>query len=147
MIDWDAPLRKAYFNALDGQVQIESSVIPVVDSKAEHQQTEHDIYIKLSVQNVQKTNTKDRYIALASIQVDIVQWAPDTASRWDLDDAGNQIMGILFPTRKTLGFTIDSPLSVPVAWLESTNTSLPIAVNDGFMIVKSLIFNNRIVQP
>jgi len=146
MRDYGYKLREAYFQAINGNLVFESGVIPVVDEKVDNQLTEHDIYVKLSVQNDQQANTKCYFAATCDLVMDIVHRTDAVGSKRVVDDISDQILTLLFPTPKTTGLSIAAPLQLSYARLENTSTS-PLAQTDkGFIQVKSLTFSNRVVQ-
>jgi hypothetical protein len=147
MNDYGYLIRKAYFEAINGQVTIAGSVIPIADEKLDTQLTEHDIYMLFKTQQVQQVNNKSYYAGTVTMNIDIVQRTKSVASKIVLDDVANQVLGILFPTKTTNGLNIDSPMRLSFARFENSNTTNTIPIPDGFITVKTLTFTNRLYQP
>lgn len=147
MYDWGYYLRQAYFNALNGKVIYEGSEIPVVDEKLDQRITEHTIYIKLFTQNEQQNNNKCYFAANGELVIDIVQRSNSVGGKMVVDIIGDQILQLLFPTRKTTTLSLEPPFKLSYARFERSDTTPLTAIETGFMQVKSIIFSNRVIQP
>lgn len=146
MIDYDTGLRKAYYDALSGNVTIDSSEIPVVDEKLDTQLTEHDIYIKFTTQNVTQGNNKSYFAANIDMNIDIVQLTDSVGGKLIVDDVAGQIMTLLFPTKNTTALVLPSPLRLTFAHLQNSTTELIRSHPKGFITIKTLTFLNRVYQ-
>lgn len=146
MIDYDTGLRKGYYDVLNGNVTVNGSVIPVVDEKLDTQLTEHDIYIKLTTQNVSQGNNKSYFAANVDLNIDIVERTKSVASKLTVDDVADQVYTLLFPTRNTTAIVLPSPLKLTFAQLQNSTTEPTRAIPDGFITIKTLTFLNRVTQ-
>jgi len=147
MRDFGYSLRKAYYDVLNGNVMYEDGVIPVVDEKTDQRYTEGSIYIKLYTQNEQQNNNKCYFASNGEMVVDIVHFTRTTASKAVVDDIGDQVLQLLFPTRRSTALVIDAPFVLSYARFERSDTTPVQQVNDKFIQVKSIIFSNRVIQP
>jgi hypothetical protein len=146
MIDYDTGLRKGYYDVLVGQVSINGSVIPVVDEKLDTQLTEHDIYIKLTTQNVVQQNNKSYFAANVDLNIDIVQITLSVGGKLTVDEVADQVYSLLFPTKNSIAVVLPSPLKLTVAHLQNSTTEPMRETPKGFITIKTLTFFNRIVQ-
>jgi hypothetical protein len=146
MIDYDTGLRKGYFDVLNGNVLIQSGVIPVVDEKLDTQITEHDIYIKLSTQNVSQQNNKSYFAATVDLNIDIVQITLSVGGKLIVDEVADQVYNLLFPTKNTRAIVLDDPLKLTNAYLQNSTTEPMRETPKGFITIKTLTFFNRIIQ-
>lgn len=146
MIDYDTGLRKGYYDVLNGNVTVNGSVIPVVDEKLDTQLTEHDIYIKLTTQNVTQGNNKSYFAANVDLNIDIVQRTDTVASKLTIDDVADQVYTLLFPTRNTTAIVLPSPLKLTFAHLQNSTTEPTRKETVGFITIKTLTFLNRVTQ-
>lgn len=147
MHDWGYYLRQAYYNVLNNQVMYEDAYVPVVDEKTDQRYTEGDIYIKLFTQNESQNNNKCYFAANGEMVVDIVHRTQTTGSKMVVDKIGDQILQLLFPTRRTTALILSSPFVLSYARFERSDTSPLQSANGGFIQVKSIIFSNRVIQP
>jgi hypothetical protein len=146
MIDYDTGLRKGYYDVLVGLVSINGSVIPVVDEKLDTQLTEHDIYIKLTTQNVVQQNNKSYFAASVDLSIDIVQLTLSVGGKLTVDDVADQIYNLLFPTKNTITVILPGPLKLTNAYLQNSTTDPMRETPKGFITIKTLTFFNRIIQ-
>jgi hypothetical protein len=94
-------LRQAIYDALDGQITINSEAVPVYDEK----NTGESIYILLSNQQETDDNTSDVFITLSTIDIEVVQQTGYSVSKDDIDDITDQMLEILIPTPSSNGLT------------------------------------------
>jgi hypothetical protein len=146
MIDYDTGLRKGYYDVLNGQVTINGSVIPVVDEKLDTQLTEHDIYIKLTTQNVVQQNNKTYFAATVDLNIDIVQITLSVGGKLTVDDVADQIYSLLFPAKNQISVVLSSPLKLTIAHLQNSSTEPMRETPKGFITIKTLTFFNRVTQ-
>lgn len=144
MIDYGTPLRKAYFNVLDGNLTALSSPVPVVDEKLDPGQA--DIYVKIGTTDEQQQNNKSYFAGNCNVTLDIVQRTESVGSKIVVDDVSNQILALLFTDIKTTTLQVEAPLKLSFAKLEATKTEPLKQIESGFMIVKRLSFTNRVYQ-
>lgn len=146
MIDYDTGLRKGYYDVLVGNISIEGSTIPVVDEKLDTQLTEHDIYIKLTTQNVVQGNNKSYFAANVDLNIDIVHITKSVASKIVIDDVERQIVTLLFPVKNQSTIVLPAGLKLTNAQLQNSITEPLRETPKGFIIIKTLTFSNRVIQ-
>lgn len=146
MVDIGQKIRKAYYEALTGNLVYESSVIPVVDEKLDVNITEHDIYVLMQAQNEVDRNNKSFWARECDLSMRIVNQRKATNEKEVVEDVSNQILTILFPTRTTTSLAIDAPLKLVWARLINSEYSPLIQNETGLIISKTITFKNRITQ-
>lgn len=146
-IDVDEPLRAAYVTALRGKIFYDAGEIPVVDEKLHHRISEHNIYVKLSNQNTIQQNNKRRFAAQVELRAEIVHRSNSEGGKMVVDNIANQVVQLLFPDKKSTTISLASPLHLTFARLESSDTSSLLKLDGvGFLMMKTLIFFNRVTQ-
>ena len=146
MIDIGQKLRKAYFTALDGNLTWDGAAVPVVDEKLDVQITDQDVYVIMTAQNEVDANNKSYWARECDIEMRIINRRKATNTKEVVEDASNQVLTILFPTKNTVGISIDSPLSLTYSRLTNAEYDPLAQTDDGFVISKKLVFKNRITQ-
>ena len=110
MRDTQKILRSVIYNALNGAVNV-SGVIPVYDEKRPATSTS-SVYILLSTQQEQDNSTSDAFITLSTIDIEVCQDTESEVSKDVIDDVGNEVLTVLFPTAFTYGITQPSNMQV-----------------------------------
>jgi hypothetical protein len=101
-------LRQAVFTALDGNVEYESVVIPVVDEKLIGT-TEAGLFIVLSTQSESPIERNDSSFNTESIiDILIIEKTGAEVSKDATDDVCETVLEILCPTATTHGLTVPS---------------------------------------
>lgn len=145
MRDVGTPLRKGYYNALDGNLTIGATNIPVYDGKVEGS-ISHDVYVLIQDSSTVSKNSMDHFAYETTITIDIKQRLKAVVSHEQIETISDQIHQIVKPTPRTLGVTIDSPFKLIIIAVDNNNTDRPAEVNTGeFMVSKSLRFRNHII--
>jgi len=145
MRDIGTPVRKAFFNALSGNVSIEAGAIPVVDEKLDARITETNLYILIGAQNETDKSNKTNWVGEVDILLTIVNRRKATNTKTIVESIAEQILQILFPTRTTLGLSVEEPYHL--SWCRSVERDYSFSkIEDGFEIAKRLNFRLRIVQ-
>lgn len=145
MKDYGTILRKAYYDVIRNNVIVDSAPVPIVDEKIEDQPNS-SVIIKIGTQDTQQTNTKNHFRAQCRVTVEIIQFTQSVITKLLIDDVANQILTLLYPTRKTNTLIVPSPYQLPVSELETTDTSPFVQQKAGLSISKVLVFNNIINQ-
>lgn len=146
MLDYDMLLRKGYFDVWAGNITWNSALVPVVDEKLDTRLNESDVYIKLSTQNTQQQNNKRRFAAQVELRAEIVQRTKSVGGKMAVDDIASQMVLLAFPQRVGTAVQMAAPFHLTYARLESTDTSSLLETEVGFLMIKTLIFFNRVTQ-
>lgn len=145
MNDSGTVTRKAYYDAWNGAITYDSSVIPVVDEKLDLNITEHDLYILIGAQNEADASNKTRWAQENELGVTVVNLRKATNSKTAVENIVNQMLQIVFPAKNTYGLTLTSPFNLSYAKYTSGDYSFE-KMHDGWKISKQLTFKNRITQ-
>ncbi len=98
-------LRQAVFTALDGQVEYNSVIIPVVDEKLIGT-TEADLFIVLSTQTESPLERNDEnYITESVIDILIIEKTGAEVSKDAIDDVCELVLQIICPNITTTNLT------------------------------------------
>lgn len=146
MLDYDMLLRKGYFDVWNGNILLNNAPVPVVDEKLDTRLNESDEYIKLSTQNTQQQNNKRRFAAQVELRAEIVQRTKSVGGKMAVDDIATQMLQLAFPQRIGTAVQMAAPFHLTFARLESSDTSSLLQIEVGFVIIKTLIFLNRVTQ-
>jgi hypothetical protein len=145
MRDIGTPARKAIYNALFDQVVIDSGKIPIVDEKLDARISETNLYILIGAQDEQEKGNKTNWVGEVDILLTVVNRRKATNTKTIVESITDQIKQILFPTRTTLGVTLESPFQL--SWMRSINRDYQFTkVEDGFEIAKRLTYRLRITH-
>jgi hypothetical protein len=142
MIDVHKKVRKAYYEALNGQLTYDGSPVSVWDEKAEA--TTNNIYVLLSTQTATDTSTFSSFDTQTTILIDIVSKSQDRVSKDVLDEVAQQILTIILPTVTTNGLPAQSGVQILNVRKESDNY-LPVQLSATGSIIRRLIrFSQRV---
>jgi len=148
MIDTGQVVRKAFFDALNNQVdnpENSAAKVPIVDEKLDLNITEHDLYMLIGGQQATTVNTKHCWADEVDLSITIVNRRKATNSKTTIENIATQMLQILFPTRTTEGITI--PLPFLLSYVKRMNDQYTFEkANDGWEISKQIIFKTRITQ-
>jgi hypothetical protein len=98
MIDVKKPLRKAYYELLNGSLLYNAAGIPVSDDIKKLQDAGTNIYVLISTQSGSDTSSMQSWDSDEDLALDIVFKASSRANRQAVDDIANQILGLLLPS-------------------------------------------------
>lgn len=146
MIDIGQKIRKGIYQALNGHITVSSKNIPVVDEKLETNISENDVYILFTTQNETDRNNKSYFARECDVVIRIVNHRLATGSKEIVEAVSSQLLTILFPTKDTIGFSIDSPLKISYAKLTLAEYDPMVQTEGGFVISKSLTIRARVTQ-
>lgn len=146
MQDYGTEVRKAYYNALDGNITYNALPVPVVDEKLD-ETTENDVYVLLGEQSENDRSNKTYFAADVNLNIYIIQRTEATVTKEAVENISNQISTIIKPTVRSHGLTIASPFKIVLVKLDRGSTQ-PVRkdVGEQFLVNKSLIFLNHISQ-
>lgn len=108
MIDVKRPLRKAYYDLLNGFLLYNGVGVPVSDDLKKLQDAGTNIYVLISVQSGSDNRTMQSWDSDEDVSLDIVFKAAARANRQVVDMVADQILQLLFPIPATDGLT-DQP--------------------------------------
>lgn len=145
MNDAGQAVRKGFFSALNNQVTIEGSPIPIVDEKLDLNITEHDLYMLIGGQVSTAVNTKSTWGKEVDLNITVVNRRKATNSKTIIENIADQVLQILFPTRTTFGLTIEAPFKLSYVKYVSDSYQFE-KLADGWQISKAMIFKTRITQ-
>lgn len=146
MRDAGTAIRKAFFNALGGEVEIEGSKIPFVDEKVDEEITEHDLYVAMSTQRDEYRGNKSYFASEIIISLVILQRSNATVKKSDVESVSNQIMQIVIPSVGSHGLTIESPFRITYLKKDNSQTEAARLEDGTYVIAKQLNFRIRITQ-
>jgi hypothetical protein len=147
--DYDLPLRKAYVQALSAGSGIvyEGNTIPIFDSKMEYRMTENDISIRIAGVEGEDKGVKAAWMKNANITIDIVQRMKSATQLKVVDTISDLITQKLFPTPRTNTLQIETGFRLQCPkYRASKMFPLQTLQEGGWMLVKSLVFSNIIIQ-
>lgn len=147
MVDVGTEIRKAYYQALAGNITVNGQQVPVVDEKLEADISAHGVYVIMTSQDEDgEPSNKTYFVNETLLRLQIVNQRRATNTKEVVEDVADQILQILFPSRTSWALTVDSPLRLTYARFVNAQYN-PLAKNDqGLIISKTLTFKNRITQ-
>lgn len=145
MIDVGTQIRKAYYDVLNTAVIINAGQVPIVDEKLDGQFSEQDIYMLIDSQKETPSDNKTKYANEIDLTIRVVNRRKATNSKTVVEDVSNQMLGLLFPVKNSNALTVAAPLSLTYARLIASEYQFE-KTDDGWQIMKVLIFRNRITQ-
>lgn len=98
MIDVKKPLRKAYYELLNGFLLYNAVGVPVSDELKKLQDAGTNMYVLISAQSGSDAGTMRSWDSDEDLALDIVFKASARANRQVVDDIANQIFGLLMPS-------------------------------------------------
>jgi hypothetical protein len=145
MRDHGYALRKAFFQALNGQITFNSNNVPVVDGKLETL-PEDGIYVVFGDQVENDRSNKQSFVHEVTFDLAVVDKRKSTAGKTDAENISDQILQIIKPTISTHGLTIDSPFVITnVRFISGLAVSVALDTAQ-FIQVKRIQFIVRITQ-
>lgn len=111
MRDTQKILRSAIFQALNNTVVVNSATIPVFDEIRSVSSTAN-LFILLSTQQETQNDTDDTFMTLSSIDIEVVHKSGASVSKDVMDDVGNAILTILFPSAWNEGIVQPSLMEI-----------------------------------
>lgn len=146
MKDSGTKLRAAYHTALNGNLSVSATNVPVYYGKVESA-IDEPIYVLIEEASNQDKSSKSHFATETTLAINIIQKQPSAVSMEDVEDVADQILEIVKPTPKTLGVTIASPFKILFIKLDTNDNNRPIQQPDSkFVVSKSLRLRNHIIQ-
>lgn len=147
MIDVGMPLREAYFNTLNGNVTVNSVVVPFADEKLEANFADVNQYVLFMEQDETDTaQNKSVHVNEVQVRVRIVDQRKSTNDKEIVESIATQILTLLFPSRAVWNVVVDPPLRLTQARYVGGQYNPFSQSVDGFTVSKTLTFSNRITQ-
>lgn len=144
MRDWTKPIRQAYYNALMGNVIIESAPVPVFQEKVPDHAPNMCYIIIADTQGAQ-ANDFTTWNTDATVNIDIVNLFNAESGDY-VDDMADQVKQILLPTRTTKGIVDPTGFQVIMMMVDGEQ-DIPIAqTGTGFIKRKILRMRQTIVD-
>lgn len=143
MKDINKPIRLAFFDLLNGNLNYDGENVPVSDEKLNETA---NYYVLLTNQSSTPDETKQSFDREASITIDIVTKTPDSVTKDIADDIAHQILTLLRPTPNT------HALPTPATWqflnLRLTDDRyLPFSIGQTDSVMRRIMqFSFRVVQ-
>lgn len=145
MRDSGYKLRKAFFSALDGQLTINTNVLPVVDGKLESLPAD-GVFVVFGDQSDQDKSNKGSFVVETTFDLAVVDKRKATSSKKDVEDVCDQILQIIKPSVSGHGLSIESPFVITtLKYLSGLAVGVEVALNE-FIQVKRIQFIIRITQ-
>lgn len=146
MRDHSYQLRKAMFEALDGNLTLNANPVPVVDGKLESLPAE-GVFVVFGDQSDSDKSNKNAFVVSTSFDLAIVDKRMATSSRQDVDDVCDQVLQIIKPTTSTTGLSIADPFRITsLTYLSGLSTKVQTDQQNQFIQVKRIQFLIRITQ-
>ncbi len=141
MKDIDKILRKAVFDALDGNISV-----PVFDEVKKIGNTQ-TLFVILGGQRTKRDPTADGLWARrCTIEVIITQKTGSSVSKDDIDDVSNEILEILFPDYDTFGVSSPSGFQFANEDFETGTTNRLQLTPTESVIAKVLLISVNIIE-
>lgn len=136
-------LREGFAQALSGNLTYNSVDVPVFDQKVEGSPAMYVILARMSDNN--RTN-KSVFVTEKIFDVELYNIRKSTAQSEVLENIADQVLQIILPTPKTIGFSVTG-YNVTFCRLEDSSIEEVVKEEDNrFTHAKRLTFRIRIVQ-
>lgn len=146
MIDIGQKLRKAYYDSLAGNLVYKGTFVIVLDEKMENDISAYPVYVLFTTQSEVDANNKSYFARECDMVINIINQRKSANSKEIVEDISDQILKRLFPTKTTLGLTLDLPFRLSYARLTNAEYNPLTMTESGFVISKSLTIRNRVIQ-
>jgi hypothetical protein len=117
--DAERVLRKAFYNALNGNVSYNSTNVPIYDEFASD--TAGNLFIVLGNQYADDRRNFAKFVTGSVIVVDICHIQNRAMTKDVVDAVANSVKGILMPMLSGTGLTLDSGFSVNNLYRETSS--------------------------
>ena len=118
MKDVSKPYRLAIFAALTGQLTYNTLAVPVYDEK-QAVTGDEKVFVLLSTQTSTPERADNLFARHASIDIEIIAKTGSEISKDVIDDVGDEILTILFPSYGVFGVTVPSGWQFAEAFYDS----------------------------
>jgi hypothetical protein len=131
-------LRQAIYDALNGNIIINSLPVLVIEEKLRSTQNPN-LFIILSNQyeNDEERNSST-WITRSSIDIEIIHKTGSDVSKDVIDNVYNQLLEIVFPTREALGLTVPVGFQFQEGFRESCFTNVVLLSETETVITEKL---------
>lgn len=145
MIDVKYPLRKSYYEVLNGNLLYNSVGVPVSDDLKKLQDSGLNVYVLLSTQSGSDTGTMQSFDSWENIDVDIIYKAA-RSSKQPVDMIAGQILGIILPAPGIDGLPRQTGIHISCVQLQR-DQDIPAILGQTLMITRRVLtFRQRIRQ-
>lgn len=135
MIDVKHPLRKAYYECLNGNLTFKGLAIPVGDDTVDF---DGDVYVVLASQTGYDNGTFQTFDSVETIDIDIVGKARHFSNKNVVDFIANQIVNLIQPTKQTYGLPDQDGVQINCISL-SADRYLTFSLNDSNSVVRRIL--------
>lgn len=145
MIDVQYPLRKSYYEVLNGNLLYNGISVPVSDDVKKLQDSGYNIYVLLSTQSGSDTGTMQSFDSWENIDIDIVFKAV-RSNKQVVDMVASQVLNAVLPLPGIDGLPRQTGIHISCVQLQRTQ-EIPAIMGQALMITrKVLTFRQRIRQ-
>lgn len=144
MRDWTKPLRKAYYDALAGNVSIEAAIVPVWQDKVPEDQPA-TCYIVIGETQGSDDSTFSTWDSDAFINVEVIAHFQSETGDY-VDDMTDQVKSLLLPTRTTIGITEPSGFHIKKMVVDGENDIPVLQTATGYLKRKIIRYRQKIVD-
>lgn len=145
MRDVGTPVRKAIYDALNGNILIEGAPVPFVDEKLDRLITETDTWVLLNSQDEVQQNVKSHWATEVTVTLLVVNKRQATITKTIIEDVTNQILQILQPTKTVSGITLPAPFMLSYLNTQTADYQAE-QVESGFRIKKQIFIKIRLTH-
>lgn len=145
MIDVQYPLRKSYYEVLNGNLLYNGMGVPVSDDIKKLQDTGSNIYVLLSTQSGSDTGTMQSFDSWENIDIDIVFKAA-RSNKQVVDMVASQVMNAILPAPGIDGLPRQTGVHISCVQLQRSQ-EIPAIMGQTLMITRRVLtFRQRIRQ-
>lgn len=146
MIDVKLPLRKAYYQLLNGAVIYNSAAIPVSSDMKKMADGPALTYILLSTQSGTDTSTFSSFDSQEEMLIDIVCKAKTRVDKEILDNIANQVMNLILPAPASTG--LPPQVGIQISCVQKTmDKYLDFTLNPSTTVLRRLLtFTQKVRQ-
>lgn len=143
MIDVKLPLRKAYYQLLNGQLSFSGNNVPVYDDVAWLQNTDN-LYVLLMNNSSVDRNTQQSFSSEEDIVLDIVSTATARVSKETVDIVASQIQNLVCPNPQQNGLPVQSGIWIDNVY-KSADSYMEFALQNAKSVLRRIITFSQLV--
>lgn len=145
MIDVKKPVRKAYYELLNGALSYNATNVPVSDDAKKLADTA-SLYVILSNQSGVDAGTMHSFDSSEDIVIDIVHKGSSRVNKEVVDNVASQILNLVLPLPSTDGLPLQMGVQINCVRL-SDDRYITLALNNSNSVVRRLLtFKQRVRQ-
>lgn len=141
-------VRTSIYNALNGNVTIDTDPVGVFDGKFEEiANIDEGVWIIIGEQTSNDQSNKHQFASEEGIEILIANKTKNVGGKEIVESVSDEVMDIILPTVSTHGLTIASPFSIVfVKYDNSRANKVDQAIAKQFDNLKTLNFLIRVIQ-